>query len=215
MRKMGAEYISEGSYTLCRFGKSNTMHAKALVVEDLGNRQMRTALLKVSVVGSGSVGKTSTILRYTNNTFRDNYIPTLGVGFAAKETMIGDRGVRLQIWDMGGQEKLYNVRANYYFGSLAILYVFDVTDRKSFDELASWKEEVEKHVDTYSAVLFGNKVDLVDSRVVSKEEGQRTAEEIGAAYLEGSAKADTNVDDAFGMLCVGALKILAAFEQQA
>ena len=92
-----------------------------------------TYLLKTVIVGSGSVGKTSMILRYSTGSFREHYSPTLGTGFAYKKLKLGDDFATLQIWDMGSQDFLERFRANYYVGYHAVVFMFDLTSTESMD----------------------------------------------------------------------------------
>ncbi len=157
----------------------------------------RTHIFKIAVVGSGSVGKTSTILRYTTDTFTEQYIPTLGVGLANKDVDLPEGLVRLVIWDMGGQEHLGKVRANFYKGASGVLFVYDVTQRDSFKEIDQWKKEVDASLLEYEALLIANKIDLVDDQSVTREEGEHLGEKMGATYLETSAKIGLMVEEAF------------------
>jgi small GTP-binding protein len=157
-------------------------------------------LFKVSVVGDGSVGKTSTIRRYTTNTFRENYIPTLGVGFARKKVDLDNRKATLQIWDLGGQESLGNVRANFYEGSFGVIFMFDVTRHETFEALIDWKREVDSNLDKYAILVLGNKTDLVNQRTVSAKEGALVTKKIGGEYLEISAKLGHNIEESFTII---------------
>lgn len=159
-----------------------------------------TYLLKVVTVGSASVGKTSIIIRYSTGAFREHYSPTLGTGFAYKKMQIGNNLVNLQIWDLGSQDFLERVRANYYIGTQGVIFMFDVTTWESFKAIEDWKNEVDRHVEDYKALLVANKVDLIEERVVSTEEGQNQAREFGMDYIEVSVLLDSNVNKAFEMI---------------
>jgi small GTP-binding protein len=159
-----------------------------------------TYLLKVVTVGAASVGKTSIIIRYSTGVFREHYSPTLGTGFAYKKLKFDDNLVNLQIWDLGSQDFLERVRANYYIGTQGVIIMFDVTNWESFNAVRGWKEEVDKNVDEYRALLVANKTDLVVERVVSTEEGQNLANQLGMDYIETSVRQDKNVNKAFEMI---------------
>jgi Ras-related protein Rab-1A len=161
---------------------------------------MPTYLLKIVTVGAASVGKTSIIIRYSSGTFREHYSPTLGVGFAYKKMVIGEDNANLQIWDLGSQDFLERTRANYYLGAQGVIFMYDVTSWESFNEVIEWKNEVDRNLDDYRAILVANKTDLVMERVVSPEEGQRVAEQMGVPHIEVSVRLDKNVNDAFGRL---------------
>jgi len=159
-----------------------------------------TYLLKVVTVGSASVGKTSIIIRYSTGAFREHYSPTLGTGFAYKKLQLGNNFINLQIWDLGSQDFLERVRANYYIGTQGVIFMYDVTSWESFHAVEDWKNEVDRHVEDYKALLVANKVDLVDMRVVSTEEGEDLARQYGMDYIEVSVLLDSNVNMAFEMI---------------
>ncbi|MGY5874379.1 MAG: Rab family GTPase [Candidatus Thorarchaeota archaeon] len=157
-------------------------------------------LLKVLTVGAASVGKTSTIIRYSTGAFREHYSPTLGVGFAYKKLKVDDNLVNLQIWDLGAQDFLELARANYYMGGQGVIFMYDVTNQESLTEVYKWKSEVDRNLDDYQAVLVGNKTDLVMERVISTEEGQKIAKEFDIDYIEISVRLNNNINDLFGLV---------------
>jgi len=159
-----------------------------------------TFVFKVPVVGDGAVGKTSLILRYTQGVFREDYKITIGTSFAVHIIKLGNAVIKLQIWDLAGQPHFKGVRPLFYRGSTGVIYVFSVTDRNSFQNIPNWVEEVRRIVGDLPSILVGNKTDLVDQRVVTKEEGQALAAQLGFPYIETSAKADLNVGNAFRMI---------------
>ncbi len=139
-------------------------------------------------MGDGSVGKTSMVFQYSEQNFQERYIMTIGSNFAIKSLKIGDTKVKIQIWDLAGQKHFSFVRPPFYRGSSGTLYVFDLTRRQSFDNLISWKEEVETVINKPS-ILIGNKNDLHEDRLITKEEADSFANEMGALmYIEKSAK---------------------------
>ncbi|GAG02762.1 unnamed protein product, partial [marine sediment metagenome] len=105
-------------------------------------------ILKICVVGDGSVGKTSMVLRYSEKRFQERYIMTIGSNFALKKLTINDdTTVKLQIWDLAGQQHFNFVRPPFYRGASGVIYVFDITRRQSFDGLFNWQKEVESVID--------------------------------------------------------------------
>jgi small GTP-binding protein len=161
-------------------------------------------ILKMVVVGNGSVGKTSLVLQYCEKKFSENYIMTIGSNFAIKSLSLDSTtNVKLQIWDLAGQQHFSFVRPPFYRGASGTVYVFDITNRDSFENILEWKREVETVVQSKPSVLVGNKCDLADERVVSKKEGELLAEKIGPTclgYYETSAKTGINLDDMFHKL---------------
>lgn len=145
-------------------------------------------VMKICALGSGNVGKTSLIRRYTEGKFSHNYLPTLGVDITTKRIIVNHHQVKLILADTGGQEFFGKIRANYYIGALGCILVFTLNDRKSFNAVPSWMEEFRKIAKgAISIVLVGNKKDLVDERVVSREEAKVFAESKGMTYYETSA----------------------------
>jgi small GTP-binding protein len=157
-------------------------------------------LLKVVTVGSASVGKTSIIIRYSTGVFREHYSPTLGTGFAYKKLQVDNNFINLQIWDLGSQDFLERVRANYYIGTQGVIFLFDVTAWETLHDVLEWKKEVDRNVEDYQAILVGNKTDLVEDRVVPPEEGMNLANQLGIDYIETSVRDDKNVNKAFEMI---------------
>ncbi|MHA1821580.1 MAG: Rab family GTPase [Promethearchaeota archaeon] len=156
---------------------------------------------KICVAGDGSVGKTSIILQYCEKKFQENYIMTIGSNFAIKSIDLPeyDASVKLQIWDLAGQQHFSFVRPPFYKGASGIIYVYDVTRRESFENIENWRVEVENAISVKPSVLVGNKIDLSDERVVSKKEGEDLASKINGCvgFFETSAKTGANLDDVF------------------
>ena len=171
-----------------------------------------TYLLKLVTVGSASVGKTSMIIRYSTGTFREHYSPTLGTGFAYKKLKVDENFATLQIWDMGSQDFLERVRSNYYIGTQGVLIAFDVTSWESYNDVIEWKSEVDRNLDEpYAALLIGNKTDRAVDRVVSKEEGEMLAAQLGMDYIEVSVLLNKNVNETFAEIT---RKIINMFDEE-
>ncbi|MHA1679935.1 MAG: GTP-binding protein [Promethearchaeota archaeon] len=167
-------------------------------------------IFKVVVVGDGAVGKTSLVMHFTEQKFSQQYIMTIGSNFALKlipSEMLSTAekeypDTRLQLWDLAGQVHFKAVRFPFYKGSAGIIYVFDVTRKKTLDSLHGWRGEIMKTVpeDTPSVIL-ANKVDLVDDREVSREQGEKIKEQFNSVgYFETSAKEGTNVTEGFKII---------------
>lgn len=164
----------------------------------------KSFIYKICVVGDGGVGKTSMVLRYCENNFKENYIMTIGSNFSTKQVNLEEYPnylVKLQLWDLAGQKHFSFVRPPFYRGSGATVYVFDLTRRSSFQNLLNWKSEVEKVIgDGKPSILVGNKTDLAEqgNREVGEGEGEALKEELNAiAYYETSAKNDVKVSPVF------------------
>ncbi len=156
-------------------------------------------IFKVIILGDGAVGKTSMVLQFTEHKFNENYIMSLGANFAIKMIDYPEYLVRLQLWDLAGQKHFHFVRPGFYRGAFAVIYVFDLTRRKTFKNVDAWTKEARQYLDPKTPEwIVGNKVDLVDERVVSKSQGREKAQDMGAInYYETSAKTAENLDTMF------------------
>ncbi len=155
---------------------------------------------KIVVAGDASVGKTSLILRFTDRAFSRHYIPTLGVNICEKLVFIGKDIVRMMLWDLAGQEKFEQFRRNSYAGSEATIFVFDLTNPKSFQNLEKWYKEAKKNQKTPSkivGIILGNKSDLTKDRKVKKEDIDVFSKKYNLNYYETSALTGDNVETAF------------------
>jgi small GTP-binding protein len=153
------------------------------------------------------------VLRYCENTFKENYIMTIGSNFSTKQVELDEYPsylVKLQLWDLAGQKHFSFVRPPFYRGATAIVYVFDLTRRSSFQNILDWKDEVEKVIgDGKPSVLVGNKIDLAEqgNREVGETDGDALSYEIGAmGYYETSAKEGVFVDNVFTNVTLAILK---------
>jgi len=156
------------------------------------------------MLGDGAVGKTALTTRFTQEYFDADYKRTIGSDFAIKKLDIPeiDVHVTLQVWDLAGQPRFEIVRQGFYRGSRGGLLVYDVTRRRTFMNLKHWKDEAFKSLKRdFPVIVVANKVDLIESRVVSREEGEAWAEEHEHLYVESSALTGENVEKSFETLC--------------
>ena len=169
-------------------------------------------IYKIAVVGDGGVGKTSMVLRYCENSFKDNYIMTIGSNFSTKQVDLPEYpefNVKLQIWDLAGQKHFSFVRPPFYRGMTAGIYTFDLSRRSSFANLAQWKDEVEKVVGVKPSILVGNKLDLADQgkREVGTQDGESFKNELGSMrYYEVSAKEGNDIESIFTDITIEILR---------
>ncbi|XP_034948493.1 ras-related protein Rab-37 isoform X3 [Chelonus insularis] len=118
--------------------------------------------------------------------------------FKNKVVDVGDMRIKLQIWDTAGQERFRSVTHAYYRDAHALLLLYDVTNKTSFDNIRAWLSEIREYAQSDVVImLLGNKTDCGNERVVKKEDGQRLADEYQVPFMETSAKTGVNVDLAF------------------
>ncbi|KAI8060459.1 P-loop containing nucleoside triphosphate hydrolase protein [Gongronella butleri] len=169
----------------------------------------REYLYKILVVGDLGTGKTSIIRRYVHNIFSTNYKSTIGVDFALKVVQWSPEViVRLQLWDIAGQERFGNMTRVYYKGALGAFVVYDMTQPRSFEGVTKWKQDLDAKVNlpdvwgggNIPVVLLANKSDLVQEghgQPIQPQEMDAFCRENGFAHwFETSAKENTNIDEA-------------------
>jgi len=158
-------------------------------------------LFKVLLIGDVGVGKSSFLKRFSRGPLNDNYLSTIGVDFEIKTIQIDDKIIKLQIWDTAGQERFRTITSSYYRGAHAVILMFDITNRDSFDNLRIWLHEIENFAPESAIKLFvGNKCDLKTDRTVTAGDIAELSEDLNIPILETSAKDGTNVDAAFHKL---------------
>ncbi|KAI9254241.1 GTP-binding protein ypt2 [Sporodiniella umbellata] len=144
------------------------------------------------------VGKSCLLLRFSDDSFTPSFITTIGIDFKIRTIELDGKRIKLQIWDTAGQERFRTITTAYYRGAMGILLVYDTTDEKSFGNVRNWFSNIEQHAsEGVNKILIGNKCDAEDKRVISKEQGEMLANELGIRFMETSAKANIGVEEAF------------------
>ncbi|KAI5481940.1 Ras-related protein Rab-18 [Pseudohyphozyma bogoriensis] len=164
-------------------------------------------VLKLLIIGASSVGKSSLLLRFTDELFLspDETSATIGVDFKVKVVERQGKKWKLSIWvrragplptDTAGQERFRTLTSSYYRGAQGVILVYDITQRDTFDSLASWIAEL----DTFAGqgqgakdvvrMIVANKTDKEFSRTVSAAEGAAFAASRNPpwGFMEASAK---------------------------
>ncbi|MHA1985223.1 MAG: GTP-binding protein [Promethearchaeota archaeon] len=160
---------------------------------------------KITLFGPGGVGKTSLLLRYIKDYFREGLKKTIGSTFLIKDVDIDGKSVRLLLWDIGGQPQFHKLRTIYFKGSNGALGVFDLSSSQTLLKIPGWISSIKKTVKkTIPMLLLGNKVDL--EREVDREEAEDLAKRLGCEYLETSAKTGENVEKAFELVARACLQ---------
>eukprot|EP00794_Sanderia_malayensis_P012063 gene12063-13306_t len=161
-------------------------------------------LYKILVIGDLGTGKTSIIKRYVHNFFSVHYRATIGVDFALK-VLNWDTNtlIRLQLWDIAGQERFGNMTRVYYKEAVGCFIVFDVTRSSTFDAVAKWKHDLDTKVtlpdgQLIPCVLLANKCDQqMEGLINSSSKMNDYCEDKGfMGWFETSAKNGTNIDEA-------------------
>ena len=142
-------------------------------------------LFKLLLIGDSGVGKTCILFRFSDDAFNNTFISTIGIDFKIKTIELRGKKVKLQIWDTAGQERFHTITTSYYRGAMGIMLVYDITNSKSFDNIAKWLRNIQEHAnEDVEKMILGNKCDMDDKRVISKERGETIARENGVPFLE-------------------------------
>ena len=159
-------------------------------------------LYKILLLGDSSVGKTCFLMRYTDNTYQEIHMSTIGIDNKFKDVELEDgKKVKIQIWDTAGQDRFRSITRNYYKGANGIVLIFDVTNKKSYENVKNWVKQIKEEVSSrVTIILVANKIDDVNHRIVTKEEGEKIANECGLMFFECSAKTGENIEHAFNEL---------------
>lgn len=173
-------------------------------------KKLEKKKFKVVVLGDPSVGKTSTILRFTDNVFLRAYIPTMGLNITQKIFDIDKNAVELVLWDIGGQTKFEIIRKKFYEGMSIILVLFDLTNPMSFANVPKWHQDIKnyfKNDQKIKGYLIGNKKDLMKERIVNEKDAVRLAIALDLDYIEISALTGYNIQKTFYEIARNLLKI--------
>ena len=135
---------------------------------------------KLLLLGDSTVGKTCFLIKYTDQSFQDIHMATIGLDYRVKTMKLkNNKEVKIQIWDTAGQDRFRAITKNYYKGSHGIILIYDITNRRTFENVQQWisqiREETSQNVVIY---LIGNKIDMKEERRVSTEEGKKLADEL-------------------------------------
>ena len=164
-------------------------------------------MVKVALVGNASVGKTCIIKRYISTSFDEGSKSTETASFQTKSIVSEDcnNEIQIRLWDTAGQEVYRSLISFYYKDADAIFLVYDVTNKKSFEDLEYWLKEIkEKGPKDCLLTIIGNKCDSIDNMTVDQEISEDFAQKNGAGFFLTSAKEDINIKNAFMNIAIRA-----------
>jgi small GTP-binding protein len=162
------------------------------------------------MIGDASVGKTSLVKRYCYNLFNPAERLTIGVDFHVKTIELKGKKIKLQIWDVGGEERFRFLLPTYTLGANAAFLLYDITRTATLENVSEWTSIVRQKAGPIPIMLVGAKIDLADDqREVPREHGIQVAQKHKfASFVEISSKDNINVNEAFETLTELTLKKL-------
>ena len=156
--------------------------------------------INILVLGNGSVGKSSIIIKYIDNKFSLNYLTTLGLDFKQKKIKLENgKEINLKIFDTAGQERYKSVSISFIKKADGVLLIYDISNRNSFEAINGWIQSLtDVGKENIPVILVGNKCDLTeDIRKVSNEEGIQKSNEYNIPFFETSCKNGININEVF------------------
>ncbi|XP_031829908.1 RAS oncogene family member Rab3 isoform X1 [Nomia melanderi] len=158
-------------------------------------------MFKLLIIGNSSVGKTSFLFRYADDSFTSAFVSTVGIDFKVKTVFRNDKRVKLQIWDTAGQERYRTITTAYYRGAMGFILMYDITNEESFNSVQDWITQIKTYSsDNAQVILVGNKCDMAEERVISEKRGIQLAEQLEVQFFETSAKENINIKAVFEQL---------------
>jgi small GTP-binding protein len=160
---------------------------------------------KIAVIGDGMVGKTSLIKRYTQGSFRKDYIKTIGAQFSVFDKEIDGDKIKLLFWDIAGQVDFNFIRSSFFNNSRAAIIIYSLEDndlgKRSFESISDWYGDISKYCGEIPAVIFANKVDLVDKDSFDDSEIQKLVKKHNfLGFYKTSAETGEGVIEAFNAI---------------
>ena len=166
------------------------------------NEEPLRFLFKITTIGDASVGKTSLIKKYTQGSFQEDYISTIGAQFSIFDEKINGDECKLFFWDVAGQDEFKLLRTSFYRDSKAAIIVYSMEEndvgKESFKHITHWHDEIKKHCGEIPIIVFANKIDLIDeSRLGDMNIQNLVKERKFLGVYRTSAKTGQGVAEAF------------------
>ena len=162
----------------------------------------RSFVFKIAVIGDGRVGKTSLIKKYTDSSFQKDYIKTIGAQLSIYNKFINEEQIKLQFWDIAGQDTFHFLRPSFFKKSSAAIIVYSLEKKKlgekSFNNIPSWYDETIKYCGEIPIVIFANKADLIKEENIDESRLQKLVKEYNfLGHYITSAKTGQGVIEGF------------------
>jgi small GTP-binding protein len=153
---------------------------------------------KIMLLGEPEVGKKALVERFCFNIFNPSERSTVGVDFYVKTIDLQGKKIKLQIWEVGGEERFRFLLSQYCRGANAAMIMFDITNSKSLTQISELTQILRETASDIPIMLIGSKLDLKGFRELNREEGIEIAKQYNlSSYSEISTKTGQNVEDSF------------------
>ena len=154
-------------------------------------------IFKIMLIGDASVGKSTLINKLLKQESSEK--STIGFDLRNVNIKVKDKICKLEIWDTCGQENYRSLMTKFYKNSSLMILVYAINNRKSYDGLDYWFEQIKKHCkEGIKIILVGNKSDLNDERIVSEEEGKKYCQENNFdSFFESNFHEDKSIEKIF------------------
>jgi small GTP-binding protein len=155
---------------------------------------------KIIILGDTSVGKTSLLKRYTNGTYSEDFLATIGVDFYPKIIEVNRKKIKFQVWDIVGHQRFRYPNRLYYRRASGVVIAYDCTDKNFFSNIENWIKEIRLNADdSVCKVIAATKCDLIGN-TLNTQTAETLKQEFGIKVFETSSKENINVNQAFEYL---------------
>jgi Ras-related protein Rab-1A len=167
------------------------------------NKTEPNVQVKIMLLGNQAVGKSSLMLRYSDDIFNVSMMGTAGIDIKKRVVKINDDLIKVMIYDTAGHDRFRSITQKTYKGAKGIVLVYDVSDRSTFESVTEWMEHIKTHAESdVQVILVGNKMDITNKQI-SEEDGIQLAKKYNVLFMETSALTGNNVETAFNLLLQG------------
>ena len=164
----------------------------------MSEEDIKIKALKIVMLGDTTVGKTSIINSYLNKDFSQDMLSNIGIDKNNKKIKMKDGNeIKLVIWDTAGQERFHSVATSTIKSAQGVIVSFDLTNEKTFKSVSRWLNDIKDNNNNIPILLFGNKCDMLEQRVVEEKDIDTFVSRNKLIYYETSAKENINIEEGF------------------
>jgi len=168
----------------------------------MAEEKISLKVVKLALLGDSAVGKTALCHALLNLDFSEDALASIGIDrLETKYPLKNGKEIKLILWDTAGQERFRSMAKQTLRAVQGIVVVFDVTAKRTFENVNLWLEDIKECIDNPCLVLFGNKADMPNEKwEVTKEEAEQYAKKMNLQYFETSAKTKQGLDKGFSFI---------------